>query len=147
MATQFYCDVCGELIDDVGVAMLIARSDSESPIRASGFKIVHKSIEGRTCDPDDDDYSLSVELSGLLDEDGTTTLLSWLSSGPLSNAGSAPAPLDEFTDTARRFLVPGYEEARRSFDQPAVLEEYSSANGVFPYTARQLSRIASMFDE
>ena len=53
------------------------------------------------------------------------------------------ADLDEFVDLVRRFQIPYYEEARRHFSDPEVLDEFAEANEVYPYKPKVLKGIVS----
>jgi len=142
--TKWYCDVCGQQIDDVERGYVIWKTTNES--KWHGFKIIHQT----KCDPDD--YNMSLALHDFLGESGLTILLSQLSIGPIKKRkGQKPrcriADMDEFVDFVRRVQTPFYEEARRYFSNHDLLEKYSDANEVFPYLPEQLEEIIKHYGE
>ncbi len=137
--TKWYCDVCGEVIEDVKKGYVIWKSTEE--MKDYGFKIIHQN----KCDPRDN-YPLSGALEDFLGEDGISELLSFLSIGPVKKylgQGShcSVDDIDGFVDFFRRVQTPFYEEARRYFNKQELLEDYSDANEVYPYHLEQLEKI------
>ena len=136
------CDVCKALIEEPEQGYVIWKNDFQH--RAYAFKIIHK-IE---CDRDD--HTSSSALSDFLGHEGLTKLLSHLSLGPIKVALSQGSPsgvvsMDEFVDLVRRVQTPFYEAARQNFSNPEVLEGYSDANELMPYSPEELKSIASRY--
>lgn len=141
---KWYCDTCGEAITDPGMSLVVWREDADGP--AYDFRLVHKSTNGRTCDPGfKAGYGSNIELRHYLGPDGVAWLLSHLSSGPLktSSEGSSSRTVEAngFVDMFRRLQTPYYEEARRHFGCEAVQQEYADANEVLPYLPKSLQHI------
>ena len=92
-----------------------------------------------------------IELLGdFLDVPGIQTLLVNLSIGPiLKKQGQGPhcsmKDMDEFVDFFRRVQTPYYEEARRLFSNPSLLERYAGANEGLPYMEAQLKHMIETF--
>ncbi|UOQ56059.1 hypothetical protein MUN78_10120 [Leucobacter allii] len=105
----------------------------------SGFEIIHK---GRKCDPEH--KGMSLELSDMIGDQGMSTLLSFLSYGPLPPRRGQPriADMDEFVDLFRRLQTPGYEEARRHFRNPEVLDAFDGSPEDAAYVPDKLNWIA-----
>lgn len=139
-----YCDTCKEAISDTGMAMIVAkRGSDDDPFKFRDFRVVHKNVDGRRCDPDDiSGYLLSFELSEFDGEDGLSTFLSLISRGPLDTPRSKENPVDQFVDLARRLFVPHYEEARWNFRTQEAQETFAGSSEATPYTQRNLIRIA-----
>lgn len=135
------CDICGDQIEDPGVALVIWR---ESPDRhMHEFKIVHKSMDDWRCrdQADRDGYRASYELGWCLGMDGLTTLLSWLSHGPVDGGGHPDLTiedLNEYVDLVRRLQIHYYEQARRRFRNREAHERLAFVNPIFPYTQESL---------
>ncbi len=133
---RWYCDVCGEPIETVKEGYVIWGSNAAG--QDQGFKIIH---QGRC---DDKSHPSSGALDTFLGLDGQANLLSFLSYGALKQAMgtkmSQPgvADMDEFVDFFRRLQTPRYEEARRHFKDPDVMDGYADANQVLPYLPRSL---------
>ena len=129
----WYCDQCGQTIDDAsgrdvgsGYVLWHPRGGDEN------YRIVHKV----RCD--DDTYPSSAPLENFLGPDGLVRLTSFLSLGPIMGAlgqrrTSGVEDLDGFVDFVRRVQVPGYEEARRRYDDPDVIQRFSDATETYPY--------------
>jgi hypothetical protein len=147
--TTWICDACGDDVTEPQLALLIWRTDREADgaWRAYDFKIVHKNLDGRQCDPGaGSGYRSNLELDNYLGPDGVAWLLSMLSKGPLLGGGGCeiqPQDMDDFVDLFRRLQVPHYEEARRNFDTEHTREWLSDANEVLPYIPDTLERIAN----
>jgi hypothetical protein len=139
--TYWYCDVCGEKIENVVGGYVIWKSGG---LKAHGFKIIH---QGK-CDTNE--YPSSAALSDFLGHAGLAYLFSKLSLGPvmLNNGQSSHCQIedfDEFVDFMRRVQVPHYEEARRHFNNRNLLEDLSDANEVYPYLPEQLESISNKY--
>jgi hypothetical protein len=140
--SSWYCDACGELINDPDLGLVLSKIDRETGRHA--FRVVHKSIKPHTCDPGPGEYDESVEISAYLGPDGVASLLAELSGGPLAPslpAGLRVADLDGFVDVFRRMQTPYYEEARRRFKDPSVRHALAGMGPII-YTAAYLRRIA-----
>lgn len=89
---------------------------------------------------------MSAEIDAFLGEDGQAALLSKISVGPILNdRGSSSRQvrdLDEFVHLFRRLQTPYYEEARRHFRCPGVLERLYDTNEFYPYQPKVLRHIA-----
>jgi len=143
----WYCDSCGESITEPGKSLVIWREDADGP--AHDFRLVHKSTDGRKCDPGfKGGYSPSNDISIYLGPEGTQRLLSHLSSGPLMTLAQGPSSRTvdayDFVDVFRRLQTPYYEEARRHFGCPAVQQEYEGAGEALPYLPKSLEHIATL---
>lgn len=141
--TVWYCDFCKEPIEDVKNGYVIWKCTDE--LRLHSFKIIH-SVK---CDQRED-YTQSMAMEKFLGIDGITTLLSFLSPGPIiSNLSSGSVQqihdFDEFVDFFRRVQIPYYEEARRKFNNPKLLDRYSDANEVLPYMQKELKKIINNY--
>ncbi len=137
--TKWYCDVCGEVIDDVKKGYVIWKSNEHG--KSHAFKIIHQT----KCDQRD--HSLSAALRDFVGDDGMTKLLSHLSLGPIKRrldqtSRCDVADFDEFVDFFRRVQTPFYEEARRHFGNENLIHEFSDANEVLPYMQSELEKIA-----
>jgi hypothetical protein len=111
------------------------------------FKIVHKTMDAWRCwdRADAAGYRSSYELGECLGIDGLTTLLSWLSEGPVDDSGHhdvVPEDLDGYVDLVRRLQTPFYEEARRKFRNSEVRQELAGVNPIYPYTLDRLRWVA-----
>ena len=85
-----------------------------------------------------------------LGDKGLAYTLSFLSAGPVQSAlGGAPqceiSDFDGFVDFLRRVQTPYYEEARRHFRDPDLLDDFADANEVLPYLPDELQRIAAKY--
>lgn len=132
----WYCDTCAEAIDNPGMGMVVW--DGKSKTGKQSFAIIHK---GPKCDDDRD--VMWMELRHMIGEEGPQHLLSFLSYGPLPRRESRPrvGDVDGFVDLFRRLHTPGYEEARRYFDHPDVVDRFSGANEFAAYTPESLEWI------
>lgn len=135
--TKWYCDVCGNVIDDVEDAYAIWKS--HETLRYHGFKIIHQ----KKCDLKD--HIASNALKEFVGEKGAAYLLSFLSVGPLKHNTENPyrsvSDVDEFVDFFRRCQTPYYEEARRRFGDSDLLENFGDSNEYYPYLPNVLKRI------
>lgn len=136
------CDVCKSLIEEPAQGYVVWKNDGE--YRAYEFKIIHKV----KCDRND--HPSSSALEDFLGHEGLTKLLSHLSLGPIKVALGQGKPsgvvsIDEFIDLIRRVQTPFYEAARQNFTKSEVLNDYSDANELMPYSPDQLQSIASRY--
>lgn len=147
--TRWTCDICGTAITDPDVGLVVwPRSEAR---KFGGFKLVHKSISGRTCDPND---GPSMQISDLVGERGQAWLLYFLSEGPMSQQARLEAPhdeptpqprvssLDEWVDLFRRLQVPWYEEARPLLNNELVRWSVSNYDDPGNYTPETLESVA-----
>ncbi len=145
--TVWYCDICGEpLTADEGY--VIWKRDQNG--KAYDFKIVHHV----KCDPGSrNGYVGSLPLRDFLGDFGRALLLSFLSPGPLIIRNSSTSEyvgiknFNEFFDLFHRVQTPYYEEARRYFNCPELLEYYADWNEVAPYTPENLKQMIEIFSE
>lgn len=140
------CDACSEPITDPAKALVTWKNYGEHYWYQS-FLIVHKSIDGRRCDPGaQSGYNSSLDLDMFLGPEGLTMLLSWLSIGPLKGGGGtriAPEGLDAYVDLVRRVQIPHYEEARSKFGDEDTEHWLGDANEYYPYIPDVLDRVAN----
>lgn len=141
--TSWYCDVCGDKIEEVSQGYVIWKSTDE--LKYHDFKIIHKT----KCDLDD--YPASAALEDYLGENGLSYLLSKLSIGPIKKSlgqGShcQITETDEFVDFMRRVQTPFYEEARRYFSNHDLLDDLSDSNEVSPYITRELEKLIKRYE-
>lgn len=134
--TRWYCDVCGDAVESVRDGYVTWQTTEKG--RGYGYKIIHV---GR-CDKDEDPSSSALE--DFLGDRGLSYLLAQLSFGPLKLKGAKTSytrveNLDEFVDFFRRVQTPYYEEARRKFSDPEVIEDFSDSNEVAPYLPENLA--------
>jgi len=139
---KWYCDVCGESINDVKDGYVIWKSDAQ--LKSHDFKIIHR----QKCDIKQ--YPSSAALEDFIGVDGLAKLLSMLSLGPIKeNLGAGKhrdiADTDEFVDFVRRVQTPNYEEARRKFGDPDLLDDFSDSNEIAPYLQERLQRIIQSY--
>ena len=116
---QWFCDVCGDIIATPEDGYVIWRTDEHN--RDYAFKVIHQAV----CDRES--YPASEAVKTFLGNDGLSYLLSFLSLGPIKLAlGDSSEPqvknMDAFVDFFRRMQAPYYEEARKRFCEPDVLE-------------------------
>jgi hypothetical protein len=130
--TVWKCDTCGDDITDVGKALVIWRTDDDR--RGYDFRIVHKNLGGRRCDPEADrGFVLHTELSSFLGPEGLAYALSLLSPGPIMcDAYLRVADFNGFVDLVRRTQTPWYEEARPFWDTEHTRHWLADANEVYP---------------
>ena len=136
--TKWYCDVCGNIIEDISEGYVIWKKTKE--LKSHGFKIVHKT----KCDLKD--HVASNELKKFLGDKGLAYLLSKLSLGPImghinQESRCGVNDFDEFVDFIRRLQTPYYEQARRHFSNRDVLDEYCDSNEYLPYLPEELKDI------
>lgn len=141
---KWYCDSCGDVIEDVNGGYVIWEHTREGKLR--GFKIIHQS----RCDRHD--YRASAALRGFVGPDGLARLLAFLSDGRLrAKAGQVSRcdieDMDEFVDFFRRVQTPLYEEARRLFKDTDLRIDYADANETLPYTQVELDRMLAKYKE
>lgn len=140
--TTWYCDVCGEKIEDAKKGYVIWRTDTK--LKTHDFKIIHQ----KKCDQKD--HMASGALRDFLGEEGLAHLLAKISLGPVmlkcgQKSYCQVKDLDEFVDFFRRVQTPYYEEARREFSTPEFQNDFSDANEVYPYLPKTLKKIASKY--
>ena len=143
--TIWYCDVCGQPLEaNEGIA--IFRRDEHGKL--FDFKIVHQG------DCDLGNEYLWLHLNSLLGEKGKEKLLSFLSPGMVKvnlegKHGTFPRvkDFDEFVDFFRRCQTPYYEEARRYFSCPDLLEWHSDNNEIAPYFSESLKEMIEQFSK
>ena len=134
----WYCDICGEKINNVNEGYVIWRSAN---LKNHDFKIVHH----MKCD--DPEFLLSAALVDFVGEDGLQRLLAKLSAGHFIQSSFVQVDdLNEYVDFIRRVQTPFYEEARRRFNNQNVIEEMDGANEVFPYLSENLQGIINLPD-
>jgi len=141
--TRWYCDVCGQVIEDANDGYVIWRSDEDG--REFDFKIIHRS----RCD--ERNFPSSLPLDSFLGVDGLSTLLSFFSLGPIMKNANQESlckvkDVDEFVDFFRRVQTPYYEEARKRFDNYDILQDLSDANEILPYLTDTLQDIINKYD-
>jgi len=140
--SKWYCDVCGEPIDDAKSGYVIWRS--AAPSKDRDFKIIHQS----RCDRKN--YESSNALEDFLGPRGVAYLLSFLSVGPAlhnpQGGYNKVADMDEFVDFFRRCQTPFYEEARRRFQNERFREDFGDSNELYPYLPETLKRICENYE-
>ena len=132
---QWICDICGNVVEKAD-AYVIWRQDEH--FNGFDFKIIHTT----TCDRRTE-YPLSMQLSAFLGHDGLAVLLANLSAGPIKahfgdKSGCSIKDMNGFVDFVRRVQTPYYEEARRCFGDPEVLDLHANDNEVAPYLPENL---------
>jgi len=119
---------------------------STDDLKYHDYKIIHQ----KKCDIKA--FPCSAALKDFMGERGLAYLLSKLSIGPIKealNQGShcQVTNFDEFVDFMRRVQTPFYEEARRQFKNPDLLDDYYDSNEVAPYCPSDLEKIIKNYDE
>ena len=139
---QFYCDACGNLIESVPHGYVVYNTTDDG--LDHDFQIIHQS----KCD--DRSRSKSLDLASFLGVEGLVQLTSMLTPGPIIMETQKPEyvgtvqSFDEYVDFFRRLQIPYYEEARRRFSAPAVVQEHFDSNELYPYLPKILKHIAEM---
>lgn len=138
---SWVCDLCGAEITKPEVGLVIWRESDNRPMY--DFKIVHKEMAPWYCwqKADAVGYRASYELGWCLGIDGLSTLLSWLSRGPVDGGGHpevALEDLDDYVDLVRRLQTPYYEQARRRFSDEDVRQRLVGVNEEYPYMVENL---------
>jgi len=138
---HWYCDVCGEIIEDPAKGYVIWKSDGDG--RATQFTVIHQ----KKCD--DKTFHSSAALNDFLGDQGLARLTAFLSYGPIiSDRTEARSKgvenIDEFIDFFRRMQIPYYEEARQKFGEPEVQERLSDYNEIAPYFPSTLREVIEM---
>lgn len=136
--TYWYCDNCGEKIDDPGKGYVIWRSDQDRFYY--DFRIIHQA----RCD--DKAFGSSKALNELLGPEGATYLLSFLSYGLLHTSMGRDSvcrikDMDGFVDLFRRLQTPFYEQARRHFQDEKIVENHYDSSESYPYFPENLKKI------
>ena len=116
---HWFCDSCGKPITDAndGWVEWVLYEDTEGNHLGRGLRLVHcHRTDGRSCFYDSDvEYNRdrgtisSSTLDGLLEADGLMELLSLIAEKEL--------PADDVLEMVKRLHIPGYEIARRHFEQ------------------------------
>ncbi len=140
--TVWYCDVCGERIEDSKIGYVIWQTTKE--MKAHNFKIIHQS----RCDIRE--FHSSSALEDFLGPKGLAYLLTFLSLGPIKmHIGQTPhcdiIDFDEFGDFFRRVQTPYYEEARRAFGNEDLLDWFADSNQLSPYLPDTLKEIIERY--
>lgn len=136
------CDACGDEITNKKLGLLTWR---ETDFNAHDFLIVHKNVDGRTCDPGfGNGYASSIVLDNATGPVGQSLLLAMLSVGPLKGGSNTPKiqNFDQFVEVFRRLQTAWYEEARPHLADELTHHWLGDANEYFPYTPEVLERIA-----
>lgn len=143
---RWACDHCGDQITDPNLGLVVWRDEDRV---AHDFRVVHKSVHGRHCDPGaESGFTSSTEISNFLGDLGQAKLLSFLSVGPVialqdGYRRTRVADLDQFVDLFRRFQTPWYEEARSQWDAEHTQHWLADASETYPYTPAVLQRVAT----
>lgn len=140
--TVWYCDVCGEKIENVSEGYVIWRSEDGY----YDFKIIHR----KECDLKN--HKGSTALEDFLGSDGLTRCVAFLSLGPLAwkaqhVSNCQVKDLDGFSDFLRRVQMPYYEEARRLYSRSDVLDDFSDANEIYPYLEGVMKSLIEQHEE
>jgi hypothetical protein len=140
--TVWKCDTCGDDITEPGKALVTWRTDDDD--RGYDFRIVHKNMDGRRCDPEAErEFLQSTELSSFLGDDGLAYALSLLSPGPIMGDTDVKVlDFNGFVDLVRRTQTRWYEEARPHWQTEHTQHWLGDANQVYPYQPDVLERIA-----
>lgn len=141
--SEWYCDTCGDTITDPNMSLVVwkpARDGDHS------FRVVHKG----KCDPGSKGpgaYMYSLDISSFLGGHGRAFLLSMLSPGPIlvarGSEGVPPKDRHEYFDLFNRMQTPYYEEGRRHFTCPGLLDMLYDVNEYYPYLPETLERVPS----
>ena len=151
--TVWYCDVCGEKIylNDASKNLKpeeagMVQWKTDENFKAYGFKITHKI----RCDLN---YPSQLDLKDFIGDRGRTLLLSFLNPGPIKErlykkklTEAEVKDFSEFFDLFHRVQTPYYEEARKYFNCPEVLDYFSDDNEINPYLPDTLKKIIEKFN-
>jgi len=138
--SQWYCDVCDEIIEKPEDGYVIWKNDES--LLCHDFRIVHQ----RSCQ--DFSYTSSLPISSFISDGGLCKLLSFLSIGHIKGNGENRIKnLDEFVDFFRRMQVPYYEEARRRFNNMDLIYDFGDSNEYYPYHVDVLKKIIENYAE
>lgn len=155
---EFICDECGQIINspDEGYVEWIENEDADGKPVVKGFRIIHNSAcspfkeKGREgCfkyahTPGRCDIDLEYFLSN-----APQYLTSFLDLGflhdPVGVVGSRIKDYKEFTNFARRLLIPYYEEARTHFSEVLADGEFCDNHEINIFTEDTLKQIINRF--
>ena len=136
--TKWFCDNCGEVIENVDVGHVVWKRDQD--LREYDFKIIH-----RKCD-ESNQFPCWDSLKDFLGPDGLSHLLSFLSLGPFLSRPGVSSTLglannDQFVDLVRRVQLPYYEEARQYFLREGMTDRMAGENEMSPYRVESLREL------
>jgi hypothetical protein len=140
--TSWRCDSYAEAITDPTMAFVAWRSTDR---QFQDFQLVHKSVDGRTCDPGvEAGFRESLDLDAFLGLVGLVRLLARLSAGPVRNypGYNRVRDLDQYVDLFRRVQAPSYEEARPYIGDEETHHLFGDPNEISPYVPDILEYVA-----
>ncbi|WP_457622551.1 hypothetical protein [Persephonella sp.] len=151
--TVWYCDVCGEKIYlDGGSGRLepeetgMVQWETDENFKAYNFKITHKRCDLK--------YPSWFSLENSIGNKGKAFLLSFLNPGPIKErlygrkiVEPKVKDFSEFFDLFHRVQTPYYEETRKYFNCPDVIELLSDADEIYPYLPETLKEIIERFND
>lgn len=135
--TVWQCDTCGDNITNPGKALVIWQIDDH--YRGYDFRIVHMNIDGRCCDPGNDNgFVRFTYLSSFLGANGLAYALAFLR--PIEGYFDVEViDFNGFVDLVQRTQTPWYEEARSYLHTEEWLAD---ADRIYSYMPDVLERIA-----
>lgn len=150
---QFYCDTCGELIEDPehGYVEWDHTNDDDTH-RDFGWRIVHHKLHSPRSGTQGCYLNLpaSVALNRFLGPEGQARILAFFDIGEhLNTSGTRIRITDqhmrEFIEFVRRVSLPYYEEARRYWRKAEKDGFFDGANEHWPYTPDHLKRLIEQY--
>jgi hypothetical protein len=149
---QFVCDTCGEIIHSPDEGYVEWIEDlQDRPAR--GFRIVHharkspRSPGGKCYQYEQVEGRSDLSLRDFVGPRGVVTLLAFIDAGEIDPNYSGPQVRDlrEWTELARRLLIPYYEEARLHWGDARESGFFAGANEVSPYMPEHLQALIDQF--
>ncbi len=139
---MWYCDSCGEQIQEAADGIVIWR-------REEGLVMGHRIVHRGRCD--NSDLPAHENLSDFLGPDGLVKLTSYFTRGPIltwrgEEEENEVHDASAFAELIRRLHVPHYEEARRQFANPELYDRYADGGEVAPYMQEALRDLINNAD-
>jgi hypothetical protein len=147
---QFYCDTCGELIEDVknGWFEWLRETVGEKTFDHS-FRICHHTKE---CRLHSGGWVADSSLVEFTKEKGIIRLLKFLDMGETiistdNYDGPSIRDFREYTEIFRRLAIPYYEEARQYWNEAEHDGEHHGVNEIALYLPDRLERLVKKYSE
>lgn len=142
--SHFYCDHCGEVIDNLPQGWLLWETNKEG--KYHNFKIVH--FECMKKNKYLDKTGQSSTLDHFAGFNGLALFLTFLDIGIWATPeyrGPEVEDIREYVEIFRRLFVPHYEEARRLFDETERDEFFQEANGAWEHKLETLEKVIDKY--
>lgn len=148
---NFYCDTCGELIEEPSHGYVEWGWDEGDDQRLdTGWRIVHHPTHSPRPNGCYNNLPLSTALDEYVGPDGHARLLAFLDVGEhitTVERRNRVKNMPEFVEFARRLTVPHYEEARRYWSAAEADGYFDGANEVWPYTQAALKELIERYSD